>query len=178
MTDNRKKTNITGATTGPAKPALMSRRNLLKHGAAAMPAVLTLQSGAALAASSAYIGSVSREGSRYLDTNVLCLDVSKAERLPNGTTYRFVDTNYADVYIIPDGQYHPAKGTEDYVMADEFCSTGGTKFLNATGNRFEDLKSWPQVDLPENMNGILVSSTALNSITAAFGAGVEKTLLP
>jgi hypothetical protein len=59
MKDNRKNTDNTQATTGIAKPALISRRNLLKHGAAAMPAVLTLQSGAALAASSAYIGSVS-----------------------------------------------------------------------------------------------------------------------
>ena len=178
MTDNRKNTDNTVTTESAAKPPLMSRRNLLKHGAAAMPAVLTLQSGAALAATSAYIGSVPREGARYLETNVLCLDVSKAEPLPNGTTYRFVDTDYADVYIIPDGHYHPAKGTEDFVYADEFCSTGGTKFLNATGNQYEDLKSWPQVDLPENMNGILVSSTALDSITAAFGTGVEKNLLP
>ena len=178
MTDNRKNTDNTVTTENAAKPALISRRNLLKHGAAAMPAVLTLQSGAALAATSAYIGSVPREGARYLETNVLCLDVSKAERLPNGTTYRFVDTNYADVYILPDGQYHPEKGTEDYVLADKFCCTGGTKYLNATGNRFEDLNAWPEVKLPDNMNGILVSSTALNSITAAFGTGVEKTMLP
>jgi hypothetical protein len=179
MKDNRKNTDNTQATTGIAKPALISRRNLLKHGAAAMPAVLTLQSGAALAASSAYIGSVSREGARYLDTNVLCLDVSNAELLPNGTTYRFVDTNYANVYIMPDGHYHSANGSDDYVLADEFCRTGGEKVLDATGNKFVDLKGWEPINLPHgNNNGILVSSTALDSITAAFGSGVEKNILP
>ena len=174
MTDNRKKTDTAETKTGATKPALISRRSLLKQGAVAMPAVLTLQSGAALAASSAYIGSVSLEASRIAG-HVHCLDVRNAEPLPNGTTFRFVDTDYADVYVIPDGQYYPSQGQkESYVRADRYCSTGGTKFMKADG-----YAGFPEVKLPENMNGILVSSTALNSITAAFGNGVEKkTLLP
>ena len=170
MKDNRKNTDNAAAAASAAKPAFISRRNLLKQGAVAMPAVLTLQSGAALAASSAYIGSVSRGGSQYVGGNVLCLDTRNAEPLlPNGTTYKFVDTNYADVYVIPDGQYYATKGRDDsYVLSDEFCRTGGTKYLDASG--------WPQVDLPTNGNGILVSSTALSSIAAALD--VKMNYLP
>ena len=174
MTDNRKNTDNTVTTESAAKPPLMSRRNLLKHGAAAMPAVLTLQSGAALAATSAYIGSVSREGS-LIAGHVHCLDVRNAEPLPNGTTFRFVDTDYADVYYIPDGQYYPTQGQKELpVSAEQYCKTGGTMYLKADG-----YSGFPQVELPPNMNGILVSSTALMSISAAFGNGIEKkTLLP
>ena len=165
MKDNREKFDTAVSTAGPA---LISRRNLLKKGAAAMPAVLTLQSGAALAASSAYIGSVSREGSQYMG-NVLCLDTYGAEPLPNGTTYKFVDATYADVYVIPDGHYHPTKGNNDpFVYSDEFCRTGGTKYLDDSG--------WPQADLPTNINGILVSSTALNSIATAFPINMKYPL--
>jgi hypothetical protein len=170
MKDNHEKSDTVESTAGIAGPALISRRNLLKKGAAAMPAVLTLQSGAALAASSAYIGSASLEGPADMG-DVLCLDTYGAEPLPNGTTYRFVDASYADVYVMPDGNYHPNKGQNDNdssVRADEFCRTGGIKYLDANG--------WPQADLPTNINGILVSSTALNSIGAAFPINYKNPL--
>ena len=167
MKDNREKFDTAVSTAGPA---LISRRNLLKKGAAAMPAVLTLQSGAALAATSAYIGSASLAVSPDMG-DVFCLDTYGAEPLPNGTTYRFVDASYADVYVMPDGNYHLKQGQNDNdssVRADEFCRTGGIKYLDASG--------WPKADLPANMNGILVSSTALNSIGAAFHINYKNTL--
>ena len=168
MLDNRDKSLDAEEQEGTLDQAGSSRRTLLKKGAGAMPAVLTLQSGASLAATSAYIGSVSRAGSNIAG-HVHVLDVRKAEPLPNGTTFRFVDTNYADVYIIPDGDYYPSKGKSGTpVKADEFGRTGGIKYLDAPGN--------PEVVLPENLNGVLVSSTALNSIMAALD--VNKIPLP
>ena len=166
MTDNCKKSDAAKRRVGAGQPAKLSRRGLLKAGATAMPAVLTLQSGAALAATSAYIGSTSRAGS-HVAGHVYCLVVRNAEPLPNGTTFRFVNTNYADVYVLPDGHYHDATGRSPhnpYILSDEFCRVGGSKYLDAD--------SWPQVDLPSNLNGVLVSSTALTSVMAAMD--VEK----
>ena len=226
-----------------------------------MPAVLTLQSGAAMAASSVYIGSTERPGSRGAAGEVFCLDVRNARPLPNGTTYRFVDTNYADVYVMPDTTYHdaipdttnqvgipdatndggsgaalhPSAGwsaapvevqcglvevddpacspaleadvrgfapngspyrfgntpyADGYVMrdttsrnrtanrfsntrpamyADQYCIEGGSKMVKTTG--------WTEVELPPNLNGVLVSSTALMSISTALDLKY-KNLLP
>lgn len=161
MTDNRKKDLPAETKSEETKPASMSRRALLKQAGVAMPAVLTLQSGAAMAASSVYIGTTTRDGSRDSSGNVYCMDVRNAEQMPNGTTYRFVNTNYADVYVLPDGNYHEAKGRgSEYILSDDYCYTGGTRFLDAGG--------WPQHDMPAGMNGVLVSSTALTSVAAAL----------
>ena len=165
-TDNRKKDLSEETKSEGSKPASMSRRALLKQAGVAMPAVLTLQSGAAMAASSVYIGTTTRDGSRDSSGNVYCMDVRNAEPVNEaGTTYRFVNTNYADVYVLPDGSYHDVKGNSKDnpgVLSDQFCSAGGSKFLNASG--------WPQYDLPAGMNGngVLVSATALASVTAAL----------
>ena len=168
MKDNRTQDRPIETMGKQDQPASMSRRAMLKQAGTAMPTVLTLQSGAALAATSAYIGSTSRSGSNVAG-HVFCLDVRNAEPLPNGTTFRFVNTNYADVYVIPDVQYRDAKGRgkdNPYILSDEFCRVGGSKYVDADG--------WPQVDLPPNLNGVLVSSTALNSVMAAMD--VQKIL--
>jgi hypothetical protein len=163
MTDNRDQDHPTETTGKKDQPASMSRRALLKQAGVAMPAVLTLQSGAAMAASSIYVGTTTRWGS-HDSGNVYCMDVRNAEPMPNGTTYKFVNTNYADVYVLPDeSTYHDAKGNSKNnpgVLSDEFCHVGGSKYYNAP--------DWPQVDLPENLNGVLVSSTAMTSLSAAM----------
>ena len=46
------------------------------------------------------------------------------------------------------------------MLADQYCRTGGTMYLDAP--------KWPEYDIPQNMNGVLVSSTALSSISAAL----------
>ena len=155
MTDNPKKDDLAEPKAGAARPMKISRRGLLKAGATAMPAVLTLQSGAAMAASSAYIGSAPRSGDP-----VYCMDVRNAEPLPNGTTFRFVNTDYANYYELPNGTYHLKQGDKEFIYADEFCRIGGTRHLNDAG--------WPDATLPTNMNGILVSSTAMMSIGTAL----------
>ena len=143
--------------------ASLSRRNLLKQGAAAMPAVLTLPSGAALAASSVYIGTVAGPGSKHLDGK-LCLDTSNAELMPNGTTYKFVNTDYADVYYIPDGNYYPTEGIDGVpIDADDFCRTGGIRYLDGNG---------PAAVMPERV-GALVSMTAVNSVAAALKVSLK-----
>ncbi len=133
-----------------------------------MPAILTLQSGAALARSSNLISAA--PGSRTRDGDVLCLDTSTADRLDNGK-YDYHDPGYGTVNVIPDEDFYPAdrggrigrrgrfgrRGRRrDAMSADMFCESGGSRMFHEGG--------WHQVDLPSN--GIVVSANALNSVSS------------
>ena len=142
--------------TGVKHPKSISRRALLRGGVTAMPAILTLQSGAALARSSNLISAA--PGSRNADDNALCMDTSTADQLTSGK-WDYRDPGYGTVNVIPDADYYPTtesgKSGEAWT-AYTFCEAGGSRKFHDGG--------WHQVDLPSN--GIIVSANALNSVSS------------
>ena len=122
-----------------------------------MPAILTLQSGAALARSSNLI--TAAPGSRTSDGSVLCLDTSTADRLDGGQ-YDYHDPGYGTVNVIPDEDFYPTRRRRrrprNAWSAERFCESGGSRVFYEGG--------WHQVDLPSN--GIVVSANALNSVSS------------
>lgn len=155
MTVQEDKQTGTPAAGQQERPESVGRRALLRGGVAAMPAILTLQSGAALARSSNLISAA--PGSRNGDGNALCVDTSTLEQLTSGK-YDFDDPGHATVNVLPDEDYYPTNTgrSGDAWSADEFCETGGSRKFHDGG--------WHQVDLPSN--GIVVSSNALNSVSS------------
>ena len=138
---------------GKTQPTSISRRKMLKAGLTAMPVVLTLQSGEALARSSNLISAA--PGMRNIDGNALCLDTRTADLLSGGKYD--LDTRDATVNAIPDVDYYLSRGFKgEPISADTFCELGGSRQYHAGG--------WHQVDLPTN--GIIVSANALNSVSS------------
>ena len=155
MSDHKGKSQSTDVGNKSTRPTSLSRRTLLKVGVTAMPVVLTLQSGAALARSSNLIGAT--PGAR-VDGKALCMDTSTA--LPmDGGKFDLRDPGYATVNSIRDADYYLPVGqgrSGDFMGADMFCETGGIR-------QFHD-RGWHQVDLPTN--GIIVSANSLNSVSS------------
>ena len=144
-------------------PRSMSRRALLKRGVTAMPAVLTLQSGAALARSSNMISATtSRPTDAYGRT--LCLDENSVDDVDHAT--RRMDLGepaYGRVSAIRDRDYRmqPRRRAEQ-VSEARMCDSGGTYYYRVKtyyGPR------WRQVDVPK---GMLVSATALSSFAGSI----------
>ena len=141
------------------RPTSMGRRAILRGGVTAMPVILTLQSGAALARSSNLIGEAL--GARDKDTgDVLCLDTTPThiDQLSSG---KFDLGDYgAKVNVIPsDVDYYPAYdggASGVSVTPDAFCRDGGSRKYKDGG--------WNYVELPQN--GVVVSNMALDSVGA------------
>lgn len=160
MTTSRKNDGSRAAETSIDRPASMSRRKLLKQGSAAMPAILTLQSGSALAQSSVYVGD-SGDGTPPHIGNIICLDTTNAEPLPNGRTYKFVNT-FTDVNMLPDGEYYPEDNRSSTPTdAYSFCRSGGKMWLKDGG--------FHPVEIPKD--GIIMSASAVSSL--AHGLDVK-----
>lgn len=149
-----------------ALPESIGRRALLKGSVRAMPVVLTLHSGAALARSSNMIGAAPA-GTRDMDGNTLCLTTDGSDLV--GGKYDLGEPAEGDVNVIPDADFYRA-GDDDYddrddddderkdpVSPDEMCADGG-EYMHYYSGR------WRQVELPKN--GIVVSATALVSVSA------------
>lgn len=138
---------------------LVSRRAMLKGSATAMPAILTLQSGAALARSSNLIGTIDYKSPDRLG-RTLCLDLDSVT--PASSDGRVFDLRappagpYAEVTAINERDYY-AEANKGSAPVDEsqICRDGITAFYKDGG--------WVQIDAP----GGMVSVTAL----ASFAAG-------
>lgn len=133
----------------------LSRRLMLRGAGAALPAMLTLHSGAAsaLARSSNLI---SGSGETQPDGTALCLDETAGVPLDDGRI-DLGDEGTGTVWQIPgDGQYYAqANGTEP-LSAAEACERSGDLYY-ASGS--EVLKA-------DKVNrGLLISATALASFT-------------
>ena len=141
---------------GPQTPRSTSRRALLKGSVATLPAILTLQSGAALARSSNLI---SGTDSSATDSRgrTLCLDVDSvypAGDLPD--VYDLGDPAYARVSAINDRDYRRRpRNQADRVSESRMCNEGGTFY-------FKDGRRWQERSVPR---GMLVSATALSSFS-------------
>jgi len=85
-------------------PASLSRRAMLRRGVVAMPAILTLQSGAALARSSNLISAAPR-GTTDRRGRTLCLDTSTVSQAgPRPGMYEM--NGHAEVNILRDQKYY------------------------------------------------------------------------
>lgn len=139
-------------------PRSMSRRALLRRGVTAMPAVLTLQSGAALARSSNMISATtSRPKDAYGRT--LCLDENSVDDVDR--SLRRMDLGepaYGRVTAIRDRDYRTKpRHRADRVSEARMCKSGGTYYYRV---KTHDGPRWRKVDVPK---GMLVSATALSS---------------
>ena len=147
------------SVTGEGCPAPLSRRALIKGGAAAMPLILTLQSGAALARSSNLIGATSYDATDALG-RTLCLDTSSVYPVGGDTAkYDLGEPPYARVTAISDREYHtePNSGHTD-ISAAQMCESSQIGFY------YKD-RGWQQAQVPQ---GILVSAAALSSFAGSI----------
>ena len=135
-------------------PRPVSRRALLKGTVVTMPAILTLQSGAALARSSNLISAALPGTTDHLD-RTLCLDARYVDpvRFDSHEKYDLGEPADGQVCAINDRDHFLA-ATAGHGQVDEWemCERGGTYYYKNRG--------WQQVDVPQ---GILVSATALSS---------------
>lgn len=105
------------------KPQSAGRRSLLKGTATALPAILTLHSGAALARTSNLISTTEYKTSR---DRTLCLDLRSVEPVgPRGYKYD-IGNGYADVYRIPERDYYVRGRNGSWREIDEkaLCERG------------------------------------------------------
>lgn len=133
---------------------LLSRRAMLKGGVRAMPVVLTLQSGAALARSSNLI-SAAAPHTRDSRGNTLCLDTGSVRHLRGGK-YDFGQPADGVVNVIANRDFYLTANRRDSTTTEDMCYDGGPYYFHEMG--------WHEVRLPTN--GVVVSSTALISVSA------------
>jgi hypothetical protein len=139
----------------------ITRRDLLRRTAVSMPAILTLQSGAALARSSNLISTSTTD---YTDRagRTLCLDtesVLPADKV--GEVYDLGAVPYARVNAIVDRDYREEPSLSARSVSEaELCRTGRTAYVRVDGYSADDMNGWRKVNVP---NGVLVSATALSS---------------
>jgi hypothetical protein len=142
-------------------PASLGRRALLRRGVVAMPAILTLQSGAALARSSNLIGAASPDTTDGLG-RTLCLDTNSV--VPAGRYGDKFDMGYNPTYakinIITARDYRVDKNNSAATMSQGAVCEGGTP---AWFNQ-KDGSGWQQIELP--YRGVVVSSGAILSNAA------------
>lgn len=153
------------STSVPADRAAstsISRRTLLRGASAAVPTILTLQSGAALAQSSNLIGTTQDVNNAIGEGgNVQCLDMASAV---DGTPTKLdLGPNPSlHVQYVSQRQYYRTTDTNQPVDVKEMCERGGTYWYEDGG--------WQHTQSSGNgiQAGFLVSATALSSFASAI----------
>lgn len=152
---------ITEAGKSTEKPQL-ARRAILKGAVGTMPAILTLQSGAALARSSNLITPVQNmDAARNEAGDVLCLSESSVTAVyPDGRVDLGESPTYGYVNEIPERDYFSeANAGSDPISEAQMCLEGKTGYFNNMGFRgVTPDKGW------------LVSMDSLNS----FGDAIKR----
>ena len=178
------------AQPGPA--AFARRRKVLRGAAAAVPSILTLHSGAALARSSNLL-SIADGAPLDAKGRALCLDESSVEPAQaGGKVYDLGEPPHATVTGIPGDKsyYREANADTPKVGPQEMCQSGGDFYVQENGDELASLgkqadggsmvqpevrvstvfkevqPSWKKVNVPR---GGLVSATAL----ASFVGGIH-----
>ena len=149
---------IDGSGDEEARPASAGRRALLRRGAVAMPAILTLHSGSALAQSSNLI-SASAPGTRDSLGRTLCLDTSSV--YPAGESGDVFDVGYPPrltVNILVERDHYASKNTGGAIMTeDQVCYEGTTVFYKPDGGG-------PWEDFTLGNRGVVISTGAALSM--------------
>ena len=135
------------------------RRALLRGAATAMPAILTLQSGAALARSSNLISAAGYDA-KDRRGGTLCLDVSSVRRASRRhKQYDLGHPPYARVFRLRDRDLHiKPEWRSRRISEKEVCKSGQPAYYPARYS-YRGIE-WKEVHVPR---GIVVSATALRS---------------
>jgi hypothetical protein len=155
-------------------PSTISRRQLLlRGGSAAVPAILTLHSGAALAQSSNLMGTVqSADAALDGSNNMQCLGYESAV---GGTPAQLDLGNDPSLHVqyVPKRQYYlpnAAGSSGDWskpVSMEYVCQKGGTFWWRKDGTSGTPYKLTSSPGGVQQVNyGFMVSATALASFTA------------
>lgn len=162
MTDRNSKNDNSVAASGSSMEhqesgTLKGRRAIIKGAAGALPMILTLQSGAALARSSNLISSASAESAKDGYGRTLCMDgrsVYPVDGEP-GNVYDMGEPPEAVVSVIRDRKYYAWSQGDGLgeVTTEQMCDRGGYYFVRRRWG-------WGKVHV---RRGMLVSATALSS---------------
>ncbi len=158
-------------------PQSASRRALLRGAVTAMPVVLTLQSGAALARSSNMI-STSQYATEDRHGRALCLDTESVYPVDgSGHLYDMGDPASAHVYAINEREYRTAPDPDAPRMTKEqVCQSGRPGYYESGYEWYGDgdddddddesryRRRWEHVQV---RRGVLVSATALSSFAGS-----------
>jgi hypothetical protein len=148
-------------------PKPMSRRAVLRGGVTAMPAILTLQSGAALARSSNLISASSTNTTDGLGRTI-CVDKNSVVYADDHSeTYDLDEPPYAECNIIrgpTEVQFYETKGKDHPIRPGAMCERGGQFFSKPKGEQ------WVTSDVPQ---GFVASAGAMNS----FAGYVKDSLI-
>ena len=140
-------------------PKSISRRAVLRGGITAMPAILTLHSGAALARSSNLISAAAPDTTDNLG-RTLCLDTNSVYASgDSGNVYDLGEPPVrAEINIVRDRKYFDRRRRPRMQVSEsEMCTSGGEYWFND-----RDGNGWQTVKLPSR--GIVVSSGAMTSM--------------
>ncbi|WP_405234381.1 hypothetical protein [Lentisalinibacter salinarum] len=136
-------------------PKSISRRSILKGSVKAMPVVLTLHSGAALARSSNLISGTVTPHVDELNRTA-CLDTTSVDPAGSPDLYDMGEPPHARVHMINERNYYKSDDASSPISEAQMCETGGTYYYKDQG--------WQSVNMPK---GMLVSGTALTSFAGA-----------
>lgn len=166
MTDQREQASDSPAAGVDApvvqdSSANLTRRAMLRGATAAVPTILTLGSGAALAASSNLLAT----NTTPTTTDVNCLDPASTQgTLPtNPNVYDLGSPPYADVTVIPSANRYRNPATNTDMTTSQVCRFSGKVQVkyNGTGMWYEKTRT----------TGAMASAAAL----ASFGSRINKT---
>ena len=160
MTENSK-----DSVKSDDQPESLGRRALLRGGATVMPAILTLQSGAALAASSNLV-SAAPPGTRDNLLRTLCLDKTSVDPVPGSANlFDLGNPPRAYMYAITERNYKvaPNGGSAD-ASEDEICMNAGTYYWKESGQPWQELHMQNQ--------GVILSSAAVYSFADSISGEV------
>ena len=162
MKDQQGKTQSRVTDEKSTRPGAISRRALLRSGVTAMPAILTLQSGAAFARTSNLVSAAPLEAK--VDGQTYCLDLKRSWAEPvegSGNIYDLGANPSVTVNVITEHNHLTAQGSGDPISEGAMCERG-----NPPGEPYyyndKDGTGWHTVDLPNK--GIVLSSGAWTSI--------------
>lgn len=174
MTSERN-TTTSQATAGTQVEAsgpepLISRRALLRGASATVPTILTLQSGAALAASSNLLGTHELTGSQAEYGGTPCVNAASTVGV-KGSQYDLGDPAVAEINVIPDKfefRTEKNKGSSSVVLSPkDMCY----KYQHPGPYYYHNGTDWVTVQVPQ---GGLTSAAALASFTGAPGVVIKN----
>lgn len=138
----------------------LSRRALLRSASVAVPTILTLHSGAALAQTSNLVGAAPTPSVQ--DNTYKCLDTSSVLRSNKPNVYDLGNPPLGHVTRIQaNGSYYRigsnGQPSNVAVSGPTMCNEGGAFYRKSSG--------WTQVSVEQ---GVLVSATALSSFSSVI----------
>lgn len=164
-------TSQDGVVDSPVASRTISRRALLRGAGAAVPTIMTLHSGAALAASSNLIGTNEFTPVQTEYGGTPCVNASTTDGMPQSGVYDLGQTPIGEVNVIPEGvtfRTAPNNGSNSAIVSHaDMCYRGPGPF------HYHDGVTWKSVTVPQ---GGLASATALSSFANAPGVIVQNLL--